>query len=583
MPNPPVGAALRFVLGGSVMPFAVAIARASRRALLLSLPLALVACGGSSSNRSEGPPPAGRALEGRITAASDGAPVGHAVLIAEHRERGFRVAARPRLDGEYRLELPIDGRWHVSVRAAGFTSAPIDSIDVTGTERRTFDTTLTPSASPDPDKASSVWLAALPDGEMKRRYVLDCTGCHQLNETRAFKGVNRRTADEWTEDAARMLEYAGATSGFPVISADCDPRVLGPWLATHLATAPSMAAAHAYGDVTTGLARSARPGLLPVRITEYDMPVPQDLPHDVAIAKDGAILVTGMFTHHIFRVHPDSGVVGALPIPVDKANPRAIEVDGAGHWWILCGNPKRVARYEPEADRWTDWDIGMYPHSIAPSEDGRAVWFNGHFTRDPELIGRLDPATGVVTTLAAPMHPTLGSVPGGPIPYEARLAPNGWFWMSELQGNRMIGYDPANDSWRAIDLPTTWSGPRRFDVGPDGLIWIPTYAANSLLRFDPATNAIEEIALPIRDSVPYVARVDPRTGHVWIGTAAADVVYRYDPSRKVFDVVPMLTRGASMRHMAIDPATGAVWVAFGAAPAIHPARIARIEVLPEAS
>lgn len=518
-----------------------------------------------------------------MTAAAGGAPVTHATIVAENRERGFRLATRPGLDGRYRLELPLAGRWHLSVTAAGFAAPRADSIELAADGRAVFNAALDPAPAPDSLHAGSVWLAALPDGEMKRRYILDCTGCHQLNETRAMKGAARRTAAEWTADAARMLTYAGATTGFPVISADCDPATLGPWLAEHLAAAPSAEAVRRHRELTSGLTRSSRPGTLPVRVTEYDMPVPQDLPHDVALAKDGTVLVTGMFTHHIFRVHPDSGVVGAVPIPVDKANPRAIEVDAAGNWWILCGNPKRVARYEPAADRWSDWDIGMYPHSIAPAADGSAVWFNGHFTRDPELIGRLDPATGLVSTFAAPMHATLGPKPGGPIPYEARLAPNGWLWISELQGNRLVGYDPANDSWRAIDLPTSWSGPRRFDVAPDGMLWVPTYAAGTLLRFDPHTNGVEDIPLPLPDSVPYIARVDPRNGHVWIGTAAADVVYRYDPASKTFEVVPMLTRGLSMRHMAIDPATGAVWVAFGASPAIHPARIARIEVLPEPS
>ncbi|HEX7878306.1 MAG TPA: hypothetical protein VF720_02785 [Candidatus Eisenbacteria bacterium] len=427
--------------------------------------------------------------------------------------------------------------------------------------------------------SSSVWLASLPDGETKRRYILDCTGCHQLNETRVFRGDSLRTAVQWSTDAARMIAFAGSESGFPVISHDADAESLGAFLSSHLRAAPPANAAATYEALVAPPPRDS--DALRARITEYQLPVAPDLPHDVAVTADGSVLVTGMFTSRIYRVNPDSGVVGVENIPVEKANPRAIELDAAGNWWVLCGAPMKVARYEPAGARWTSWDIGMYPHSIAPSSDGSRIWFNGHFTRDPEQIGWLDPATGQVTTATAPRHPELGAQPGGPIPYEARLAPNGTLWVSELQGNRLLGHHPGTGAWKTWSMPTSWSGPRRFDVGPDGVLWIPAYANGTLVRFDPSTGAVEELPLPIADSVPYVVRVDPRNGQVWIGTAAADVLYRYSPAERRFDILPIPTRGASMRHLAVDPARGAVWVAYGASPAIHPARVARIQILPD--
>jgi virginiamycin B lyase len=300
-----------------------------------------------------------------------------------------------------------------------------------------------------------------------------------------------------------------------------------------------------------------------------------DLPHDIAVAADGAVLATGMFTHRIYRIDPESGRIDLVPIPVEKANPRAIEVDRAGRWWVLLGAPKRVARHDPASGRWEDWPIGLYPHSIAVSDDGASVWFNGHFTRDPERIGRLAVATGAVDSFDLPRHPGLAAA-GGPLPYELRLGPDGTVWMSELQGNRIVSLDPASGATRAYTLPTAWSGPRRFDVDRSGVLWIPEYAASRLARFDPRTERFEEFALPIRDALPYVARVHPASGEVWIGTAAADAVLRFDPRRRRFDVFPLPTRGATVRHLAIDPVRGDVWMAYGASPAIHPPRVARL-------
>jgi virginiamycin B lyase len=225
---------------------------------------------------------------------------------------------------------------------------------------------------------------------------------------------------------------------------------------------------------------------------------------------------------------------------------------------------------------WRSWDVGMYPHSLAVAADGK-VWFNGHFTRQPELIGYVDAARDTVVTYDVPPHPTMAKGPGGPIPYEIRAAPDGRIWLGELQGNRLVSFEPKTGKFRTFTMPTSHSGPRRFDVDAKGVLWIPAYSANLLARLDPQTGKFDEIPLPVKDAVPYVVRVDPRDGGIWIGTAAADVLLRYDPRSRRFDTVPLPSRGALVRHMAVDPKRGAVWLAYGASPGI-PARVARVLV-----
>ena len=405
---------------------------------------------------------------------------------------------------------------------------------------------------------SSAWLSLLPDGEAKRKFILDCTGCHQFDARIARPGGIPRTEAQWTEAVGRMLGYAGATTSFPVIAADRDPKATAAWLARHLPA----------GEVPEPpMASPAR-----AEITEYPMPEPQDLPHDVAVEPGGSVLVTGMFTHRLYRVNPAGGAMGEIPIPVANANPRAIELDARGRPWVVLGSPAKLATLADS--QWRTFDVGMYAHSLAVDADGK-VWFNGHFTRAPEQIGSVDAATGVVRTHEVPAHPTLATGPGGPIPYELRTGPDGRVWMSELQGNRLVAFTPASGKFQTFTLPTPHSGPRRFDVDRQGIVWIPAYAANRLVRLDPATGRFREIALPTRDAVPYIVRSDPRDGSLWIGTAAADALLRYRPASGRFDVYELPTRGALVRHIAIDQASGAVWLAYGASPGI-PARIARV-------
>jgi virginiamycin B lyase len=202
------------------------------------------------------------------------------------------------------------------------------------------------------------------------------------------------------------------------------------------------------------------------------------------------------------------------------------------------------------------------------------VWFNGHFTRDPEILGRLDPATGAVDSFVVPRHPALGDS-GGPVPYELRLAPDGAVWMSELQGNRLIRLD-REGSMRLYEMPEPWSGPRRLDVDRGGRVWIPAYSGGAVWRLEPGSGRFKRYPLPIADAAPYVCRVNPATGDVWVGAGAADVVFRIDPASGKCRVYPLVTRGATIRHMAVDAGRNEVWLALGASPAIHPARIVRL-------
>jgi virginiamycin B lyase len=415
-------------------------------------------------------------------------------------------------------------------------------------------------AAQDEPGLSSGWLAQLPDGEAKREFILDCTGCHQFDEKIARVNGRPRTEAEWVEAVTRMLGYAGARSSFPVISADRDAKKTAAWLMKHLGPGTIRA---------PKLMEGSR-----AEITEFLMPEPQDLPHDIAIERSGTVLVTGMFTHRLYRVDPASGRIYEIPIPVPEANPRAIEIDSLGRPWVVLGSPKKLAMLTSDS-QWRSFDVGMYPHSLALGRAGK-VWFNGHFTHSPELIGSVDVAGGKVETHQVPPHPTLGMGPGGPIPYEIRVGPDGRVWGSELLGNRIFAFTPATGKFEVFPLPSPQSGPRRLDVDANGIVWIPAYAANLLLRFDPKTRKFTEISLPIRDAVPYISRVDPSSGALWIGTGAADALLRYDPANGKFESYRLPSRGAMIRHLAIDSRRGTVWVAYGASPGI-PARIARVQ------
>ncbi len=426
-------------------------------------------------------------------------------------------------------------------------------------------------AAPDEETrhSSAWWLGALPAGEAKRKFILDCTGCHQLDDKHALLNGAPRTRQKWSEDITRMLGFAGASTGFPVIAADRHAEQTASWLSDALST-PDRSRPEPLSTVGQLVDSGG------VQITEYSMPEPADLPHDVAVDSTGLVVITGMFSHTMYTLDPQTGRLTPTPLPNPQGGPRAVEIDSAGNWWVLLGNGRSVARYEPRALKWTTWPIDMYPHSIGVASDGR-LWYNGHFTRAPELIAALDPRSGTTTKHELPAHFALRDA-GGPIPYELRIAPDGRVWMSELQGNRMVVFDPRTNASKTYEMPTTWSGPRRFDIDAEGVLWIPLYSANQLVRLDARSDRLTVFDIPLADAVPYVVRVDHSWRQIWIGTSAGDALLRFDPARETWKIYPLPSRGALVRHMAIDPRTHDVWLAYGASPSAIPAKVARVQV-----
>lgn len=456
-----------------------------------------------------------------------------------------------------------DGGNHVTRRAALLTAA--GAVAALTAASPIADTATVDAAAPGRPEASqmssdaapsSTLLSLLPDGETKRKFILDCTGCHQFDRRTIASGDWTKTREEWVARINQMIAFAGANSAFPVMSAERQAEPTADWLVEHLGSGAAIPEPEPQpeprGDIV---------------IREYDVPVPVDLPHDVMVAPDGKIVVTGMLTHQMYVLDPESGEFETISIPVPNANPRALDIDDAGNWLVLLGAPQRMARFDPATQEWESWELGMYPHSVIRDGAGR-IWFNGHFTADPELIGHLDTTSGQVVTYEVPGEaPAAG---GSTIPYGLRVAPNGTIWGTQLAGNRLVRFDPAIRAFRLYPLPTSHSGPRRLDVGPDGTVWIPEYAGNKLARFDPVAERFHEYEFPIPDALPYVVRVDRRREMVWIGTAAADVIARFDPAAERFDIYPLPTRGALVRHIDIDEATGTVWGAYSPAPAIRP-------------
>ena len=418
-------------------------------------------------------------LAGRVVG-PDGGPLVGAVVAGSPVGGSLRYGTTTGLDGRFRLIVAPAVRFRIAVLERG-TERVVDTV-AAGDPLMLRVPALDSSALL---RTSSEWLDLLPEGPAKRWFILDCTGCHQLNETRALRGGKIRTADEWATDATRMIKMFGPESGFPIIAAHEDPAQLGAWINRYVAAARGV----------PRLLPSAEPSETRYQITEYDLPG-QDLPHDIAVDSAGRIVITGMFTHRLLQLDPGSGATTEISIPIDRANPRAIEVDARGRWWVLLGQAESVGRYDPATRQWAFAPVAMYGHSIGLDRAGNA-WTNFHFANDSIRLARVSERGGQLSTEEFRGPPAPGGARGpSPIPYELRIAPTGKVWVSTLHGGQLVGFDPGTKRFETVSLPEPDAGPRRFDIDGQGVLWVPGYSSSKLYRYDPSTGRFATYPLP---------------------------------------------------------------------------------------
>jgi virginiamycin B lyase len=498
------------------------------------------------------------AIKGQVIQSDTNDPV-EGVFVQAKNDSEVIVTVLSDSTGAFSItDLPF-GSYTVSAHGMGFQNSNTQNITLSGSEVKDINITLRPAADIKSQLSGAAWLDLLPDNAETRQFILDCQGCHQLGWVRQQRG-GWPSEVEWKTSINKMLNYYGPQSGFPIIGpVDADHTAV--WLAQYL----------------TDDAPTPQPPLpisgnaAKVRITEYDFPGAG--PHDLVLDSNGQVIVTGMFSNDMWSLDPVSGEFTRYDLPGD-ANPRAVEIDSQGIWWIVFGNPFQVARFDPTTEELKTTSVGMYAHSIALDEN-RNVYVNGHFKANPGKVVMLDSQGERVRTFDIPDNNT-SNLTGLPISYDLHVDPNGIVWGSDLNWNRIYRLDPKTGAVKQYELPNSVSGPRRFDIDADGNLWIPEFSGSRLAMFDPLTETFKEWDMPTKNAEPYVVKVDHQSNLIWVGYAAADMVARFDPATETFTEYPLPTKFALIRHMAVDQSSGDVWFSYHHIPTAQD-MVARLE------
>lgn len=486
------------------------------------------------------------------TVRAGGQPLPGALITAQTKS-GIEISVYAAKDGTFRLENLPSGPYVVRARAPGFE-------DVKSAAAEGGSVALESFAAADPllTAPSSTFLSLLPDGAMKRHFILNCGTCHELSHSRIWKDGAIRNAAKWT-DAIDLMKKIDV---YAMVPPDFGTAQYANWLATNLSRdrIGSLKPPAAADPATVGAAT----------ITEYPLPKADELPHDVAIGPDGRIWITAFWHSQVWALDATTGAVEAYEVTADSApaaQVRALAFDRKGGLWIVLGGTKSVVRLDPKTREFRTYPVDMYAHDLVIDSKGD-IWINDYFSK-PERIARLSVATGKVTNFALPSS-NLPDSEGKPLPYGLQIDAKDRLWSTQVSGNTLVRFDTRTKQAKLYQMPEPHSGPRRHAIGIDGSVWIPEFNDGYLTRFDPKTETFERHNLGDSAVGAYEVAVDPRSGAVWITGSLSSALLRFDPKTGSIERYPLPTEPAYMRHLAVDARTGAVWSAYSSLPTAVP-------------
>ena len=273
--------------------------------------------------------------------------------------------------------------------------------------------------------------------------------------------------------------------------------------------------------------------------------------------------------------------------------PSAIVVDSRGTPWVANGD--QVTEIDPTTGA-PGRSVSLGPGAASVIVDGSKLWVANH---DANLVGRIDPATGVVEATVGVVAPDAIAVAGSvvwvlsddqmtisrvdPVGMAVTLEieiPGGSFaiaagedavWVGrrnqgELSGSVVERLDPNTGRTVATITYAVQALPLDRIVISGGLVWLTDIANGRLVRLDPATNAQE--AIPLGPSAHGLAAgPDGSLVVAYHGPGSdfheANAIAIFDPSTEEFDrfVVRTDSPGAG-RGVASIAFGDALWIAM---------------------
>ena len=296
-----------------------------------------------------------------MSSAEDGAMEG---VVVSAKKEGSTVTVSVISDAEGKFNFPAaklaSGQYALKIRAIGYELDGPKTVQV-GSDGAPIAIKLRKTGNLAAQLTNGEWVMSVPGTPDQKAFLDRCTSCHTLE--RPVKSTY--DADQFIPVLQRMGSCAPGTTPLEPwkrrdVRADISPERLRPraeYLASiNLSQNPQWD--YALKTLPRLKGRSTR-----VVITEYDLPRPTAMPHDVILDSDGMAWFTD-FGHQVLgKLDPKDGKVTEYQVPTLKPEfPPGlldIELDKKGDLWVGLMLQAGVAKFDRRAETFT-----MYPPGV---------------------------------------------------------------------------------------------------------------------------------------------------------------------------------------------------------------------------
>jgi streptogramin lyase len=512
------------------------------------------------------------ALSGIVSSQQEGLMEG-VVVSARRAGANFTVSVVSDAQGKYSFpRTHLDpGTYALTIRAVGYDLIGSGTIEIAEGKTSSANLKLVKAKDLAAQLSSLEWAMSVPGTpEQKNKLIyqtVSCAYCHTWQRIMR----SSHTAHEFISLITRMQKYY--TDGSAVSTDDRGRGQLGPpdqvaaadqnpiWgrepfgipkeeLAEYLATV------NLSNDKTTWpfeLKTLPRPKGKATRviITQYDMPRPDTVAHDLDLDSMGTPWYTDESRMFFGKMNSKTGSFTEYSLPPvpprDLPGARDIQVDQDDNIWF----PRRIAgaaivltRFNPKTEEVSTIEgVGTQFMALGPEGKIWAGWT------------RIDPKTMKVEARYG--WEKSPNIPPGPHRQYVDLTvvnSKGNPYAPDIGGSYIIGIDAKTGEAKFWQVPTPRSSPRRGRMDAQDRFWFAEYTGDKIGMFDTRTEKFQEWPMLHKYTTPYAVSAPDKNGYVYATSNMSERLMRLDP--KTGDIVEyQIPTEFDSKKITYDPTT----------------------------
>ncbi len=487
------------------------------------------------------------ALSGIVSSQQEGLMEG--VVVSARRDgANFTVSVVSDAQGKYnfpRTHLE-PGTYTLTIRAVGYDLDGSGIVEIAGGKPSTANLKLVKARDLAAQLSSLEWAMSVPGTpQQKDKFIYQTVSCAYCHTWQRFMRSNH-TAGEFVALITRMQKYytdGSAVStdgrgrgqlGIPdqVASADQNP-IWGrePFGIPKQELAEYLATLNLSDGKTTWpfeLKTLPRPKGKATRviITQYDMPRPDTVSHDLDLDSKGTPWYTDESRMYFGKMDPKTGKFTEYSLPPvppgDLPGARDIQVDHDDNLWFprrIAGAAVVMTRFNPKTEELSTIE-GAGTQFMAMGPEGK-IWAGWT---------RIDPKTmKVEASYSWEKSPNLP--PGFHRQYVDLTVVNskGNPYGPDIGGSYIIGIDAKTGEAKFWQVPTPRSSPRRGRMDAQDRFWFAEYTGDKVGMFDTRNEKFQEWPMLRKYTTPYAVSAPDKNGYVYATSNMAERLMRLDP------------------------------------------------------